>query len=128
MAQLVKNLPAMQETWARSLGWEDPSEEGMATHSSIPTWRIPMDKGAWWAIVHGVAKELDMTEQLSISKERKWQRKESNRSMRLLKLVTVVKNLGSVSLGPSEESHKMLFKIIHLWYKKSIYLLAQSLL
>ena len=62
MAQLVKNLPAMQENWVRSLGWEDPSEEGMATHSSIPTWRIPMDKGAWWAIVHRVAKELDMTE------------------------------------------------------------------
>ena len=56
VAQLVKNLPAMQETWVRSLGWEDPSEEGMATHSSIPTWRIPMDKGAWWAIVHGVAR------------------------------------------------------------------------
>ena len=73
-------------------------------------------------------QELDTTEQLSISKEWKWQRRESNRSMRLLKLVTVVKNLGSVSLGPSEESRKMLLKITHLWYKKSIYLLAQSLL
>jgi len=40
-AQLVKNLPAMQETWVRSLGWEDPLEEGMATHSSILAWRIP---------------------------------------------------------------------------------------
>ena len=41
VAQLVKNLPAMQETWIQSLGWEDPLEEGMATHSSILAWRIP---------------------------------------------------------------------------------------
>ena len=41
VAQLVKNLPAMQETWVRSLGWEDPLETGMATHSSILAWRIP---------------------------------------------------------------------------------------
>ena len=52
----VKNLPAMQETWLRSLGWEDPLEEGMATQSSIFAWRIPMDRGAWWAAVPGVAK------------------------------------------------------------------------
>ena len=38
---MVKNLPAMQETWVRSLGWEDPLEEGMATHSSILTWKTP---------------------------------------------------------------------------------------
>ena len=41
MAQLVKNLPAMQETWVPSLDWEDPLEEGMATHSDILAWRIP---------------------------------------------------------------------------------------
>ena len=41
MAQQVKNPPAMQETWIQSLGWEDPLEEGMATHSSILAWRIP---------------------------------------------------------------------------------------
>ena len=41
MAQLVKNLSAMQETWVLSLGWEDPLEKGMATHSSILAWRIP---------------------------------------------------------------------------------------
>ena len=41
LAQLVKNLPAMQETWVRSLGWEDPLEMGTATHSSILAWRIP---------------------------------------------------------------------------------------
>ena len=41
VVQLVKNSPAMQETWVRSLGWEDPLEEGKATHSSILPWRIP---------------------------------------------------------------------------------------
>ena len=41
VAQLVKNLPAMQETWVRTLGWEDPLEKGMATHSSVLVWRIP---------------------------------------------------------------------------------------
>ena len=41
MAQMVKNLPAMQETWVRSLGWEDSLEKRMATHSSILAWRIP---------------------------------------------------------------------------------------
>ena len=56
MAQMVKNPPAMQETWVRSLGREDSLEEGMVTHSSILAWRIPMDKRAWLATVHGVAK------------------------------------------------------------------------
>ena len=46
VAQLIKNLPAMQETPVGSLGWEDPLEEVMATHSSILAWRIPMDRGA----------------------------------------------------------------------------------
>ena len=41
VAQMVKNLPAMQETWVRSLGWEDPLEQEMATDSSILAWRIP---------------------------------------------------------------------------------------
>ena len=41
VTQLVKNLPAMQETWVRSLGWKDPLEKGKATHSSILAWRIP---------------------------------------------------------------------------------------
>ena len=42
VAQIEKNLPAMQETWVQSLGWEDPLEEGMTTHSSILAWRIPL--------------------------------------------------------------------------------------
>ena len=56
MTQTVKNLPAMQDTWVPSLRWEDPLEKGMATHSSILAWEIPMDRGAWQATVHGVAK------------------------------------------------------------------------
>jgi len=53
---MVKDPPAMLETWVQSLGGEDPLEEGVATHSSILAWRIPTDRGAWWAAVHGVAK------------------------------------------------------------------------
>ena len=61
MAQLVKNPPAIRETWVRSLGWEDPLEKGKATHSSILAWRIP-----WTREVHGVT-ESDPTERLSLS-------------------------------------------------------------
>ena len=56
VALVVKNPLAMQETketWVRSLDWEDPLEEGMATHSSILAWRIPMDREAWWASLLG---------------------------------------------------------------------------
>ena len=56
VAQMVKNLPAIQETWVQYLGWEDPLEEGMATHSSLLAWRSPIDKEAWQATVHGVTK------------------------------------------------------------------------
>ena len=56
MAQLVKNPPPMQETWVLFLDWEDPLEEGIATHSRILAWRIPMDRGAWQAAVGGVSK------------------------------------------------------------------------
>ena len=58
---MLKNPPAMWETWVQSLGLEDPLEEGMATRSGILVWRIPMDRGAWWATVHGVT-ESDMTQ------------------------------------------------------------------
>ena len=50
VAQLVKNPPVMQETWVRSLGWEDPLEKGKGTHSSILAWKIP------WTVVHSVTK------------------------------------------------------------------------
>ena len=58
MAQLVKNLPAMQGTWVQTLGREDPLEKGMANHSSILAWRLHSPWGH---------KELDTTEQLSLS-------------------------------------------------------------
>ena len=54
MAQMVKNPLAMWETWVPSLDWEDLLEEGMATHSSILAWRVPMDRGAWRATVYGL--------------------------------------------------------------------------
>ena len=53
MAQTVDKESACN---AGDLGWEDPLEEGMATHSSILAWRIPMDRGAWRATVHGIVK------------------------------------------------------------------------
>ena len=53
---MVKNLPAMRETQVRPLDGEDPVDKGMATHSSILVWRIPMDRGPWQTTVHGVTK------------------------------------------------------------------------
>ena len=64
---MVKNPLAMQVTWVQSLGWEDPLEEGMANHSSILAWRIPMDRGTWRATLYGVGcKVLDTAERLSV--------------------------------------------------------------
>ena len=60
VAQLLKNPSTMREIWVQSLGWEDPLEKRMATHSSIIDWRIP-----WTCTVHGVT-ESDMTERLSL--------------------------------------------------------------
>ena len=56
VAQGVRNPPAKRETWVGSLGWGDPLNDGMATHSSILAWRISMDRGGWWATVHGATK------------------------------------------------------------------------
>ena len=53
---MLKNLPAVRETWVQSLVWEDPLEQGMTTHSSILAWRIPIDRGTRQATVHGVTK------------------------------------------------------------------------
>ena len=65
---VVENLPAMQETQAQSLGWEYPLEKTLATHSSTLAWRIPMDRGAWWATIHGIAasETTEATEHASI--------------------------------------------------------------
>ena len=61
VAQSVKNLPAMQETWVQSLGWENPLEKEMATHSNILAWKIPWteEPGRLQSMGH---KESDMTE------------------------------------------------------------------
>ena len=56
VAQTIKNPLEMWEIWVRTLDWEDHLEEDMAIHSSILAWRIPMDRGAWQATVHEVAK------------------------------------------------------------------------
>ena len=64
---MVKNPPAMQETWVQSLGWKDPLEEGMETHSSILAWRIPMDQKKLAGYSPQGRKELDTSEQLSLS-------------------------------------------------------------
>ena len=56
VAKTIKNLPAKEETWVQSLGWEDPLEKGMANHSSIPAWRISIDREAWQTAVYGVTK------------------------------------------------------------------------
>ena len=65
-----KNPPAMQKTWIRSLGWEDPLEEGMATHSGILAWRIPVDQGTRSLVGYSPwgHKESDTTDQLNSSK------------------------------------------------------------
>ena len=57
IAQLVKNLPAMQETPVRFLGQEDPLEKEMAAHSNILVWEDPMDRGAWWVVQSRVLKK-----------------------------------------------------------------------
>ena len=56
VAQLVKNPPAMWETWVRSLGWEDSLEAGMAAHASILAWRVPTEVGARQTTVHRVTE------------------------------------------------------------------------
>ena len=62
VAQTVKNLPAMQETWVPSLGWEDPLDKEMATHSSILAWRIPWTRGPWAGYSPWSSKESDVAD------------------------------------------------------------------
>ena len=68
VTQMVKNPSAMWETWVQSLGWEDPPGKGSTTHCSILAWRIPMDRGAWQAKVHGVT-ESDTMQWLSTTQQ-----------------------------------------------------------
>ena len=66
VAQMVKSLPAMWETWDRSLDWEDTLEKEMATHSSFLAWKIPWTEDPGGLQSMGSQKELDMTNRLSI--------------------------------------------------------------
>ena len=61
VAQMVKNLPAMQQTWVQSLGWEDPLKKGMATHSGILAWRIP------WMEEPGGLRSMQLQSQIQLS-------------------------------------------------------------
>ena len=70
VAQLVKNLPAVQETWVLSLVQEDSLEKEMAKPLQYSCLENPMDRGAWWDTVHGVAKESDTTYQLNNKEDR----------------------------------------------------------
>ena len=70
MAQTVKNLPAVQETWVQSLGWEDSPGKGNGYPFQYSCLENPMDRGTRWATVHGVTKESDTTEQLTLSRGR----------------------------------------------------------
>ena len=65
MAQMIKNLPAMRDTWVQCLGPENPLEKGMATHSSILAWRIPWTEESGRLYSSWDHKELDTTEQLT---------------------------------------------------------------
>ena len=71
MAQTVKNLPAVRETWVQSLGWEDPLQKGMATHSSILAWTIPWTEEPGRLQSMGL-QESDTTETLTLQQIRRW--------------------------------------------------------
>ena len=99
VAQLVKNPPAMWETWVQSLCWEDPLEEGMATHSSILAWRIPLDRGAWWPTVHG-----DMTEQLSTQQSY---------------ILRLERDIFMTTAGPDMQATQIIFRIFTFTLKET---------
>ena len=67
VVQMAKNLPAMWEIWVQSLGWEDPWGGGNGNPLQYSYLGNPMDRGAGWPAVHGVCKESDTTEQVTLS-------------------------------------------------------------
>ena len=105
----------MQETWVQFLGWDEPLEEGMATHSSTLAWRIPMDRGAWRAIVYEVA-ELDLTERLSTeSKAQKKKRKHST--------ISIIWIYHSLFIHLSTEGHLGCFQVLTIMNKAAMHLM-----
>ena len=95
MAQTVKNLPAMQETRVRALGWEDPLEKGMATYSSILAWRTPWTEEPGGLYSPWCCKELDMTEGLThprhVRKTNSPGKMESTRNIEALEITSFMK-------------------------------------
>ena len=109
---VVKNSPAKQETWVRSLGQEDPLKKEMATLLQYSCLGNPMERGAWCAIVYGVAKELDVTQRLSnnniliINIQFKW----SNHSNYKVEIVRVYKKARSNSMYNSLPKMNLKYK------------------
>ena len=95
---MVKNLPAVQETWVQALGWEDSLEKGMATHSSICL-ENSMDRGAWQGMVHRVTKELDTTERLTQWHQSVKDKSQTCKETEFIQTVAIMEN----SLDPKSE-------------------------
>ena len=116
-------LPAMQETWVWSLSWEDSLEKGMASHSSIFCLKNSVNRGAWWATVHGV-KESDMTEQHLLT-EAKGSRSEGKGSQWGWKVNLGSDNLALRPLRELEVNHKVVdmksMDINDVFKRESIY-------
>ena len=108
VAQMVKNPPAVWETWVRSLGWENPLEESMATHSSIlensgEFWRIlenPMDRAVWRATVHSVAKSQTWL---------KWLRTQCIPQNNKVHLTAILNNYGAYSCRQFPTKNRIFF-------------------
>ena len=94
-------MQEISEKQLQSLGREDPLEEGLATHSSILAWRIPMDRGAWWATVHSVAKSWIRLKRLSTDAHRKFKSSVKGMNAMILSHAGVVYTEGNrLSLPP----------------------------
>ena len=89
--QMVKNLPAMQETWVQSLGWEDSLEKGMATHSCICL-ENSMDRGDWQGMVHRVREELDTTELLTQWHQTVKDKSQTSKETEFIQTVAIMEN------------------------------------
>ena len=113
-AQMVKNPPAMWETWVWSLGWEDALEEVMENHSSILAWRIPVDRGAWRATVHRVSKSRTWLKWLSTAHNRKlWLWNERNQ-LRVL-LLSLTESSGKLFGCSDPQIHVLKWHVLWIW-------------
>ena len=88
---MIKNLPAMQETWVQSLGWEDSLEKGMATHSCICL-ENSMDRGDWQGMVHRVREELDTTELLTQWHQTVKDKSQTSKETEFIQTVAIMEN------------------------------------